>query len=270
MSRPGGWVKIHRVIEDTGLWHDGADTLKLFIWILLRVNYRKDHTPNKGGIEVPYGHYLASLRQIAQANEYVANNRVTTWSLSKISRMLKQLEDQGRIECTVTELGTLIKCVNFAKYQAKSAPDSMGSRQPRDSSETATTSQASNGAPFSAPKKSKTLKNTSAVKELWDIWLDEFANSKGPKPRLTDKRATLLAALHSEQLKPNADQPMELFRKVLRQIKKNEWYMKPDRRQFLFPESLFLNEERREKHVHRALSVRVDGVATVDRNKWRV
>ena len=46
--------------------------------------------------------------------------------------------------------------------------------------------------------------------------------------------------------------------------------MKPDRRQFLFPESLFLNEERREKHVHRALSVRVDGVATVDRNKWRV
>ncbi|MBM63264.1 MAG: hypothetical protein CL484_09985 [Acidobacteria bacterium] len=270
MSRPGGWVKVHRVIEDTGLWHEGADVLKLFIWILLKVNYRKDRTPNKGGVEVPYGHYLASLRQIAQANEYVANNRVTRWSISKVSRMLNLLEDQGRIKCTVTELGTLIKCINFAKYQSKTPPQDGASKQPRDSRETGVSPNPSNGAVIITPKKSKTLKNNGPVNELWDIWLDEFANSKGPKPKLTDKRATLLASLHSEQLKPNADQPMELFRKVLRQIKKNEWYMKPDRRQFLFPESLFLNEERREKHVHRALAVRTDGEATVDRNKWRV
>jgi hypothetical protein len=270
MSRPGGWVKVHRVIEDTGLWQEGADVLKLFIWILLRVNYRKDHTPNKGGVKVPYGHHLASLRQIARSNEYVSNNRVTTWSLSKVSRMLKLLEEQGRIKCTVTELGTLIKCINFAKYQAKTTPQDGAPKQPRNTTETLRLSKANNGATSLAPKKSKNLKNNTLVKELWGIWLDEFANTKGPKPRLTDKRANLLNSLFEEQLKPNSEKPLDLFRKALRQIKKNDWYMKPDKRQFLFPESLFLTEERREKHVHRVLGASGTKTATVDRNKWRV
>jgi hypothetical protein len=155
--------------------------------------------------------------------------------------MLKQLEDDGRIEVlSNSALGTHLKIVNYESYQDFS---SYRKRELRTD-------------PEQIQNKSKAVKAVKAVSNtqadaLWAVYLEELS-PKPPHPRLTDKRKSVLVALYDEQLSRNGSDPLVLFRKVLKAVKGSAHHM--GTRAYQLPESLFRSEERRESWTHRALA----------------
>lgn len=79
--------------------------------------------------------------------------------------------------------------------------------------------------------------------KLWDIWIDELGGNP-PQPRLTAKRRKLLEAVYTEHLS-DEDDPLGAFRKILRAVKASDHHM--SQRSYQMPESLFRNEERRDR-----------------------
>lgn len=83
----------------------------------------------------------------------------------------------------------------------------------------------------------------SPITDIWSVFIEELGGSP-PYPRLTDVRKKKLLALYDEHLKklPN---PAEAFRLILLRVKASEFHM--NTRAFQMPESLFRNEDRRDK-----------------------
>lgn len=240
-----GFVLLSRSIQDKSLWRDDPSLLKLWIYLLMKANYNPDKVYELGSVSVRHGEVLKSYRTIAEENEYVSNNRVVQWSTSKIARMLSLLQDSGRITYKATELGTLIRINNFAKYQAF---DSYKAKHG-----TAKKQQRNN------------IKAVNEIKELWDIYLEELGGT-GKKPTLTAKRKQVLSLLFDEQL---GEGYQEEFRGILRAVKASDHHMKE--RAYQMPESLFRNEERRERWMMKGSEKRHQPKAHgVSRNQWSV
>ncbi|MDH5761269.1 MAG: hypothetical protein OEZ65_17025, partial [Gemmatimonadota bacterium] len=81
------------------------------------------------------------------------------------------------------------------------------------------------------------------VSDMWEIWT-EVLGGKGRQPALTDGRRKVLKLLWTEQLAAE-DKPMNAFRKILKAVKRSEHHMSV--RQYHLPESLFRNQERRDR-----------------------
>jgi hypothetical protein len=240
------FILLSRNLLENDLWRAGSDLLRLFIYLCISANYgKKSYTYSRGSmtITVKKGEYLRSMRKIGEDCAYTGNNKLITWSSSRVSGMLKQLEQDGRIEIlsNSSALGTHLKVVNYESYQSFSA---YRKGMLRTGPEQAV--------PTSSPKV-KQLKpiNKQQVNALWAVWLEELS-PRPPHPRLTGKRASVLTALYNEQLSKNGSDPLVLFRKVLKAVKGSSHHMST--RAYQLPESLFRSEERRESWTHRALA----------------
>ncbi len=241
-----GFILLSRSIQDKSIWSDDPSMLKFWLYILLKANYNADKVYELGSVKIRHGEVLKSYRKIADENEYVSNNRVVRWSTSRIARMLSLLEKSGRITYTKTELGTLIHINNFAKYQAF---DSYKARLG-----TAKKQQQHN------------IKEVKEVKELWKIFLEELGGT-GKQPSLTAKRKQILGLLFTEQLDPTNYE--EEFRGILKAVKGSEHHMKE--RAYQMPESLFRNEERRERWALKGSEKKYKTKThSVSRNQWSV
>lgn len=84
---------------------------------------------------------------------------------------------------------------------------------------------------------------------LWPIYLDELGGN-GRQPSLTEKRRKKLGLLGEEQLS-GEDDPEETFREILRTVQASDHHM--SQRSYQMPESLFRNEDRRERWTLQAL-----------------
>jgi hypothetical protein len=239
-----GFILLSRDLMDNDLWTGSSDILRLFIYLCISANYgRKEYTYSRGAvtITVKKGEYLRSMRKIGEDCAYTGNNKLITWSTSRVSGMLKQLEGDGRIEIlSNSALGTHLKIVNYESYQDFS---SYRKRELRTDPEQIQNKK-------KAVKAVKTVSTTQAD-ALWAVYLEEMS-PKPPHPRLTSKRASVLMALHTEQLSSNGTDPLVLFRKVLKVVKGSSHHM--NTRAYQLPESLFRSEERRESWTHRALA----------------
>ena len=258
-----GFILLSRNLLENDLWRASSDLLRLFIYLCISANYgKKSYTYSRGSvtITVKKGEYLRSRRKIGEDCAYTGNNKLITWSSSRVSGMLKQLEQDGRIEIlsNSSALGTHLRVVNYESYQSFSAYRKKVLR-----------TDAEQTVPTSSPKV-KQLKaiNKQQVNALWAVWLEELS-PKPPHPKLTSKRESALMALYSEQLSQNGTDPLALFRKVLKVVKGSSHHM--GTRAFQLPESLFRNEERRESWTHRALAKAKAGprTPTISRN-WSV
>lgn len=87
------------------------------------------------------------------------------------------------------------------------------------------------------------------VNELWTVFVEEM---DGQQLTLTKKRRKKLEALHAEQLEDDPDPPAAL-RRILQAVKSSEHHM--SNRDYQMPESLFRNEERRERWALKAMEV---------------
>ena len=247
-----GFILLSRDLLDNSLWRANSDLVRLFIYLCISANYgKREYTYSRGTVEVTIrkGEFLRSLRKIGEDCAFTGNNKLITWSTSRVSGMLKQLEDDGRIEVLSNSvLGTHLKIRNYESYQDFS---SYKRRELRTDAE-----QMQNKS-----KQVRTVKTKKAVEdpatkqragELWSVYLEELS-PKPPHPRFTSKRASVLMALYTEQLSSNGADPLVLFRKVLKAVKGSDHHMQKGKGYHL-PESLFRSEERRESWTHRALA----------------
>ena len=236
-----GFILLSRDLLDNDLWRMNSDLVRLWIYLLCKVSYgKKEFTYSRGTtkITVRKGEFLRSLRRISDDCSYTGNNRLVSWSTSRVAAMLKTLEDDGRIEIlsNSSALGTHLRVVNYESYQSFAAYKKDRLRTDAEQMQ---------------HKSKATESNKEQTDALWAVWLEELS-PKPPHPRLTEKRRTTLMALYTEQLSKNGSDPLALFRKVLRAVKGSSHHMKT--RSYQLPESLFRSEERREQWTHRALA----------------
>jgi len=245
-----GFVLLSRDLLENDLWAGSGDVLRLFIYLTISANYGKRHyTYSRGAVEVTVkkGEFLRSLRKIGEDCSYMGNNKLITWSTSRVSGMLKQLEDDGRIEVlSNSALGTHLKIVNYESYQ-----DFSSYRRKELRTDAEQMQNKSKQVRTVKTKKAKDPATKQRADALWAVYLEELS-PKPPHPRLTSKRASVLMALYTEQLSSNGTDPLVLFRKVLKAVKGSSHHM--GTRAYHLPESLFRSEERRESWTHRALA----------------
>ena len=253
-----GFILLSRDILDNDLWRRNSDLVRLWIYLICKASYGpKEYTYSRGTtkITVRKGEFLRSLRRMGEDCAYVGNNKLVTWSTSRVAAMLKTLEADGRIEIlsNSSALGTHLRVTNYQSYQSFASYRKKGLRTDAEQMQ----------------HKSKEVKsNKTQANALWDIWLEELS-PKPPHPRLTGKRASALTALYNEQLSKNGSDPLVLFRKVLRAVKSSSHHM--GTRAYQLPESLFRSEERRESWTHRALAkAKADPRASTVSRDWSV
>jgi len=253
-----GFILLSRDLLDNDLWRANSDLVRLWIYLICKASYGpKEYTYSRGTtkITVRKGEFLRSLRRMGEDCAYVGNNKLVTWSTSRVAAMLKTLEADGRIEIlsNSSALGTHLRVTNYQSYQSFASYRKKGLRTDAEQMQ----------------HKSKEVKsNKTQANALWDIWLEELS-PKPPHPRLTGKRASALTALYNEQLSKNGSDPLVLFRKVLRAVKSSSHHM--GTRAYQLPESLFRSEERRESWTHRALAkAKADPRASTVSRDWSV
>ena len=236
-----GFILLSRDLLENDIWRMNSDLVRLWIYLLCKVSYgKKEFTYSRGTtkITVRKGEFLRSLRRISDDCSYTGNNKLVSWSTSRVAAMLKQLEEDGRIEIlsNSSALGTHLKVKNYESYQSFAAYKRDRLRTDAEQMQ----------------HKSKAIEsNKKETDALWGIYLEELS-PKPPHPRLTEKRRSALMALYTEQLSKNGSDPLVLFRKVLRAVKGSSHHMAT--RAYQLPESLFRSEERRESWTHRALA----------------
>ena len=256
----GGFVLLARSILDNSIWRRDSDHLKLFLYLLVNANYQKDkvYTYRSGEdvVKVKYAQYLCSYSKISNDCQYSAGNKLICWQPSRVNRMLKALESDGRIRVVgKTQMGTLIEVSNYKLYQGF------------DAYKTPSAEKVETGIledPVKTPGNKVT--NEKHVKELWDIYL-ELLGGNGKTPSLTAKRKKVLNALYEEQMNPESYQ--EEFRGILKAVKASEHHMKE--RAWQMPESLFRNEERRERWSLKGSEKKHQPQThSVSRNQWSI
>jgi len=101
----GGWIKIHRKIQQWTWWQQ-ASTLQLLLYLLLNANNKEQEVKN---IVVKRGQLLSSRRVIA---------RGTGLSEQQVRTGISHLLSTGEITAASTRKYTLITINNYEEYQA--------------------------------------------------------------------------------------------------------------------------------------------------------
>jgi len=99
-----GWVKIHRQILEWE-WYDDINTCRLFFHLLIKVNHKER---NYKGKVVSVGETLTGLDKLSCE---------TNLSVQQIRTSLNKLKSTNEITINSTSQGTVIKVVNYGKYQ---------------------------------------------------------------------------------------------------------------------------------------------------------
>jgi len=107
-----------RKIFGSDIWLQPVE-LRIFIYLIGQARFEDE--PNRKyesrGVIIEKGQYLKSYRKLQKDLEYIENNSVKNYSLSRIKRALDNLKEQNRIKTEKTPLGTLFTVVNYCHYQ---------------------------------------------------------------------------------------------------------------------------------------------------------
>jgi hypothetical protein len=96
------------------------------------------------GIHLERGQILKSYRALQRALQYIENNSVKEYSVSSISRAIKDLIKERMIDTHDTELGTVFTLCNYDKYQSLMNTCDNGLKQRKNSGGTALEQQENN------------------------------------------------------------------------------------------------------------------------------
>jgi uncharacterized phage protein (TIGR02220 family) len=112
------FFKMDRKIFGSDIWFQPVE-LRIFIYLIGQARFEDE--PNRKyesrGVIIEKGQYLKSYRKLQKDLEYIENNAVKNYSLSRIKRTLDNLKEQNRIKTEKTPLGTLFTVVNYCHYQ---------------------------------------------------------------------------------------------------------------------------------------------------------
>jgi predicted transcriptional regulator len=99
-----GWIKIHRQILEWE-WYDDINTCRLFFHLLIKANHKE--RSYKGKV-VQVGEMLTGLERLSDE---------TKLSVQQIRTSLNKLKSTNEITIESSTQGTIIKVVNYEKYQ---------------------------------------------------------------------------------------------------------------------------------------------------------
>lgn len=106
-----GHISLHRQLINSAVWKLSPETFKIFILILLKVNFKENQFPFNGEIvELKPGQCITSLGNLS----IESGNKLT---IRKVRTALKQLEKLEILTNQTTNRYTLITVVNWEKYQ---------------------------------------------------------------------------------------------------------------------------------------------------------
>jgi hypothetical protein len=100
------------------------------------------------------------------------------------------------------------------------------------------------------------------VVDMWAVWIEELGGDP-PHANLTSERKKKLESLYVEQLSGLPD-PMASFRTILRAVQRSQHHMSD--RSYQMPESLFVNAERRDTWMQKALGKNGSGTKSTGRS----
>ena len=106
----GGWIRLHRKIQETKLWESDEpyDMKSAWVDLLLMVNYEdQKFILNKRVITIKRGQTFTSIRKLSQRWH---------WGVKRTMAYLKLLEDLEMATVKATPEGTLITLVNYSVY----------------------------------------------------------------------------------------------------------------------------------------------------------
>lgn len=109
-----GWIKLHREIFESDIWHD-VTTFRLFVYLIGNASYQ-DGVKYKG-IILNKGQFVRSYRKLTDDLAYKEGRGMKKYSLSTIKKCVQKLIDDERITVEETENGTLFTILNYEKYQ---------------------------------------------------------------------------------------------------------------------------------------------------------
>lgn len=193
-----GFIKLHRQLFDSSQFCNPV-TLKIWVWILLKANYKKKYVSLKIG--------KGSIDVLVERGQFVFGRHKAEDELnidgSTIYRNLKKLEDEQAIIINSNNQYSLITVCNYDTYNQKE----IEYEQPMNNLRT------TNEQPTNTTKKDNKEKNI-------NVSFDEFYNLYGKKvskdktmnkwPTLTDAERTLIMA-HIPKYK--VSEPNPKFRK---------------------------------------------------------
>ena len=105
-----GWIKLHRQIRDSALWHsEPFSKAQAWIDLLLCMNHENNKIffENKL-IEIKRGQHITSYRKLSVEWK---------WSIGKVKRFIECLQSDNMINVEHFKNGTLLTVVNYEVYQ---------------------------------------------------------------------------------------------------------------------------------------------------------
>ncbi len=148
---PGcGWLKLFRCFTEWE-WYSDTNTVRLFLHLLLRVNYRERRWK---GIVIPRGSMVTSLAALAAE---------TTLSVQNVRTCLAHLKSTGEIRVETTPCYTLITVNNYARYQDGGTCSNTSEQQPVNNP--STHSQQTCNKPLTTTKEIKKEINKENIRE---------------------------------------------------------------------------------------------------------
>ncbi len=123
MAVRGGWIKLHRGILENPIFDDSTGyLLQLWVYILMSVNWKdKRILWNGKELTLKAGEGIFGLNKITKDLTKIENKDKPEFKKMKILyyRRLKILETLGNIKLYPTNKFTIVKVVNWKKYQDK-------------------------------------------------------------------------------------------------------------------------------------------------------
>src|SRR6056297_3014274 len=176
------FFKLDRKIFDSDIWTQPVE-LRLFVYLIGQARFK--HEPNtkykNKGVVIKRGQYLRSYRKLQDDLEYIENNALKTYSLSRIKTAIDRLKKQDRIKTKNTQLGTLFTICNYAEYQRNYKEKNKGQNAEKTVSE-----RSENGVRTESERSENNTKNGVRMEK----------NDKNGKERKKDASSTELKILN--------------------------------------------------------------------------
>jgi len=190
------FFKLDRKIFDSDIWTQPVE-LRLFVYLIGQARFK--HEPNikykNKGVVIKRGQYLRSYRKLQDDLEYIENNALKTYSLSRIKTAIDRLKKQDRIKTKNTQLGTLFTICNYAEYQRNYKEKNKGQNAEKTVSE-----RSENGVRTESERSENNTKNVKNVKndnndiniyadeieKVYNCWIEHLSDVN--EARLTKKQ----------------------------------------------------------------------------------
>lgn len=116
----GGWIKLHRCIENCVLWND-PKKFQAWVYLLLHANHEDKKITIRGQVvEIKRGQFLTSKAKLAEK---------FGWHRNTVTHFLDILEREGMCTAECTTNYTLVTIENYGLYQDRDNPDAQQSVQ---------------------------------------------------------------------------------------------------------------------------------------------